>query len=549
MDRLLALLGTAVQFVYTCWDRIVINGYIDRLQRPENLIYFFHDIVGIDCIEPAVLAQRTNTYRAWLRRITEEQGIPVLAAPPAPPKGVRKEDFVQPFYRRLKGEQGIACVLTSLEQGRTFVSYTPHRKPPSGDANYRLIKACRKRFLHLYWYVLDPVLGPMSVRVASYFPFNVTCYLNGHSFVAQELKRAGIRFRKADNAFLGVADVGALQAAADRLSAAVIQRRCNYWVRRLVPVFSPAEREALRPGYRYGMAQMELATDVVFKRRAPLQVWFRRACELGILVGGAQRTTHLFGRQINRRYRGKLQTVLDQRDTGHPVLRWYYQTSFAKQYTRGDQQGDRILRNETCSNDTRHFGIGRRLENLPLLREKLLATNARCLALQAELLASVVDTGALAALTTPTLIGRRRVPGLKLQDDRVIRLLDTLIQPTGLVGDWTTRDLSRRLVARHQLAEPAYRLSQLRYDLTKLRAKGLVERLGASRRYRLTELGLRLGVLLVKLRVRLLGPLVALTGTTPRPAASPSTSVDGAFAEVDTALDHLSAALGLKPAA
>jgi hypothetical protein len=33
---------------------------------------------------------------------------------------------------------------------------------------------------------LDPVMGQMSVRVASYFPFNVTCYLNGHSFVAQE---------------------------------------------------------------------------------------------------------------------------------------------------------------------------------------------------------------------------------------------------------------------------------------------------------------------------------------------------------------------------
>ena len=110
MERLLALLGTAVQLVYTCWDRIVINGYIDRLQRPANLIYFFHEVVGIDCIEPAVLEQRTNAYRAWVRRITEDQGIPVLAAPPAPPRGVRKEDFVQPFYRRLKGADGIACV-------------------------------------------------------------------------------------------------------------------------------------------------------------------------------------------------------------------------------------------------------------------------------------------------------------------------------------------------------------------------------------------------------------------------------------------------------
>jgi hypothetical protein len=64
---------------------------------------------------------------------------------------------------------------------------------------------------------------------------------------------------------------------------------------------------------------------------------------------------------------------------------------------RGDQHGDRILRNETCSNDARHFGVGRRLENLPLLRQKLAATNERCLARQAEVLASTVDTGQLAA--------------------------------------------------------------------------------------------------------------------------------------------------------
>src|SRR5216684_1903647 len=533
MERLLELLGQSVQFFYTCWDRIVLNGYIERLQRPENLVHFFHDVVGIACIEPAVLEQRTNAYRAWVRRVTDEWDIPVL---PAPRKPVRNEDFVQPFYRRLKGEPGIACVLTSMEQSRTFVSYTPRWTPPSGDANYRFIKACRKRFLHLYWYVFDPVMGPMSVRVASYFPFNVTCYLNGHSFVAQELTRAGVRFRKDDNAFLGVADVAALQAAADRLSAALLQRRCNHWARRVVPVFSPAERAALQPGYRYSMVQIELATDTIFKRSAPLNALFRRACELGVLVGGAERTTHLFGRRVDRRYQGKLQTVLDQREAGHPVLRWYYQTSFAKQYTRGDQHSDRILRTETCSNDTRHFGIGRRLENLPLLRDKLAATNERCLGEQAELLASAVDTGQLAALAAPVMIGQRRVPGLKLHDDRVIRLLETLLHPGGFVRDWTTRELHTRVVARHRLASDEYRLSQLRYDLSKLRAKGLVERIGKTRRYCLTPIGLKLGVLLVKLRTRLLGPLASLIHQ-PKPNATPrrSNPVDAAYREVDTA--------------
>src|SRR5438128_3990905 len=111
VDRLSELLDQAVQFVYTCWDRIVLNGYIERLQRPENLIYFFHDVVGIACTEPSVLEQRTNAYKAWVRRIADEHDIPVLAAP----RGVRKEELVEPYYRRLKGAEGVACVLTSLE--------------------------------------------------------------------------------------------------------------------------------------------------------------------------------------------------------------------------------------------------------------------------------------------------------------------------------------------------------------------------------------------------------------------------------------------------
>ena len=87
MDRLSELLGQAVQFACTCWDRMVLSGYIERLQRPENLIYFFQDVVGLDCIEPAVLEQRTNAYKAWVRRVTAERDIPVLAAP----RGARKE--------------------------------------------------------------------------------------------------------------------------------------------------------------------------------------------------------------------------------------------------------------------------------------------------------------------------------------------------------------------------------------------------------------------------------------------------------------------------
>jgi hypothetical protein len=541
VDRLSEVLGAAVQFRYSCLDRIVLHGYLMGLQRPEQLVYFFHDVVRIACIEPRVLAGRTAEYRTWLERFTQEQGIPVLAAP----KGARKEDLVRPYYGRLGPAEGIACVLTSLETSRAFISYTPQRPPRSGDPNHRRIEAGRKRFLHVYWYVWDPIMGPMSLRVASYLPFTITCYLNGHHFVGEALRRRGVAVYQQDNAILSVADPVALQAAADALTPAVLQARCDYWAARVAPRFSAAERAAVDLRYRYSVAQVELATDVIFRRPSPLPELFRRAVELGVLAGGADRTTHLFGRQITRRYRGKLETVLERRNEGHPVLRAYYRTSLVKQY----EKAETLLRTETCINDPYHLDVGRRLENLPTLVERMAETNRRFLDAQAELLASTVDQGELARLAQPVYVGRRRVPGLRLQDDRLIRLLDVLLHPGTFVADWTTRDVLARLVARHRLTDADYRPSQLRYDLGKLRAHGLVERLGRSRRYRLTARGLKLGVLLVKLRTRLLGPLttLAIASTPPPPTTTPS-AVEAAFRQVDVALDRLCDTLGLRAA-
>ena len=293
----------------------------------------------------------------------------------------------------------------------------------------------------------------------------------------------------------------------------------------------------------YSVAQIELATDVIFRRSAPLKALFRRATELGILLGGADRTTHLFGRQITRRYQGKLQTVLDRRNEGQPILRSYYGSSFVKQY----EKGDRLLRTETCVNNTYDLGVGRRLENLPALDERMRTTNTRYLEAQAELLASTVDAGDLATLARPVQVGARRVPGLKLEDDRVVRLLEVLLHPGTFVADWTTRQVHVRLLTRHRLTEADYRLGQLRYDLGKLRAHGLVERLGTSRRYRLTPRGLKLGVLLVKLRTRLLGPLASLASDgQPRRSTRHPSEVEAAFCQVDAALDQLCATLGIK---
>ena len=206
------------------------------------------------------------------------------------------------------------------------------------------------------------------------------------------------------------------------------------------------------------------------------------------------------GRHINRRYRGKLETVLERRDEGFPVLRSYYKSSCVKHY----EKGNLLLRTETCLNDTYHLNIGRKLANLPALKQHWAATTDRYLEQQAELLDSTIDTGALAKLAAPVMVGTRRVPGIKLHDDRVIRLLDC---STPAACSATGPPASCINACWRAIVSPSWTTPSLSsaIDLGKLRAHALAQRVGTSRRYRLTADGVRLGALLVKIRTRLLG--------------------------------------------
>ena len=60
----------------------------------------------------------------------------------------------------------------------------------------RILAHQRSRFTHYYFYIRDEVLGPIIVRVASFFPFHATYWLNGHSFMEQELNRKQIVLQK-----------------------------------------------------------------------------------------------------------------------------------------------------------------------------------------------------------------------------------------------------------------------------------------------------------------------------------------------------------------
>jgi hypothetical protein len=532
MELFTKLFDRLLVFVYHCFDRIVIHGYLSGLSRPEQVVYFFRQILGIPVVDKEVLSQRTNDYQRWVEAFARNHHIPIEWAE----KGARKEDHVLPQLRSLvkKNAYGVYFIFKSMEQGRTFRITVP--KYPSQDPNYRILAHQRSRFTHYYFYVRDEVLGPIILRVASFFPFHATYWLNGHSFIEQELNRAGIHFHKNDNAFLAVDDVTALQAAADRLSHAIIRKQLDYWTLILGPKFSKKERGQMNLSRFYAIAQIEYCRNFIFKRHFPIHKIFERSCEIGLWRLTANRISEIFGVRLNKRLRGKLATVIDQIEHGHHVFRAYWKNAFLKQY----EKFSRFLRNELCSNNLRDFALKKGLDHLDAVRKRFQTITDRFAGFQAQCLNVHVDFPLLQRLALPITIGSVRYPGIKIHDTRMIRLIEVLLHGGNTVGGWTAKQIHQAILTTFQLSAQTYGLNQLRYDLRKLKGHGLLERDGRRYAYRLTVKGVQIALLFLFFHHRLCGPLAnSRFHHQPHPAHPPNSKLEAAYHKADKAIQHV----------
>jgi hypothetical protein len=532
MERFTQLFGNLLAFVYHCFDRIVIHGYLSGLSRPEQVVYFFRQVLGIPVVSKEILSQRTDDYRGWVEAYARNHKIPMEWAE----KGRRKEDHVLPALRRMEKlhAYGVYFIFKSMEQGRTFRISVP--KFPTQDPNHRILAHQRSRFTHYYFYIRDEVLGPVIVRVASFFPFPATYWLNGHSFMEQELNRKQIGFQKSDNAFLAVDDVAELQAAADRLSPEIIRKQLDYWTFLLGPKFSKKERGQMNLSRFYAIAQIEYCRNFIFKRHFPIHKIFERSCEIGLWLLTANRISEIFGVRLSKRLRGKLSTVIDQIEHGHHVFRAYWKNAFLKQY----EKFSRYLRNELCSNNLRDFGLKKGLDHLDAVRKKFQTITDRFTGFQAQCLNVHVDFPLLQRLALPVSIGAVRYPGIKIHDARIIRLLEVLLHGGNTVGGWTAKQIHQAVLTTFELSAKTYGLNQLRYDLRKLKGHGLLERDGRRYAYRLTAKGLQVALLFLFFHKRLCGPLAnSRFHHKPDPTSRPNSKLEAAYHKADKAIQEI----------
>jgi hypothetical protein len=202
------------------------------------------------------------------------------------------------------------------------------------------------------------------------------------------------------------------------------------------------------------------------------------------------------------------------------------------------------------------YGVKKAVENLPRLRQAMGAVIDNYLDVQQDILETFVDRGQLRKPAEPTVMENgKRIPGLKIDHPRQLAVMHALVRFANIAAgsQFCTRDLHGHVAEALGVTTDQYTLGSLSYDISKLRAKGLVKKVERSRRYRLTQEGYSLCVVFLKLFERIYAPLTAgllqsVPGDT-RLQKQRRSQLDRLYQRVADDLDKLFAKVGLKIAA
>jgi len=480
-------------------DRMFCNLYVPQLQHVNGVVQFFRGHRGEPFASSALMNPISKNFVASIHRFCSDQDVPMIEFV----KGQRKDDVAHEYLAEFTGEEGVLFVGRAQEKTRVF--RTEKRRNPETGATYPWIVSATGVVNQFYLYALDTDFGPFFIKFSSYFPYTAKLCINGNEYAKRQAAKAGIGFTALDNGFAACDDPRKLQRICDRLSPAKIDALLRKWLRRLPHPFTAADRAA---GYRYDISvlQAEFSLTQVLDRPVTGRIFFEEVIRDNLDLGRPDKVGLVFDRRIiskgRRKTPGRFRTrVLTTGVT--PSLHIDYKNTKVKQYHKLDQ----ALRTETTINDSRDFGIGKRLCNLPALREVGFSANRRLLAVQRLSHDPTIGADAISALTSPTLSPTgARVPALPFDSTRTQALLAALVIFRLLPHGFRNRDLRAHLAP--LLGTPADTMTagQLSYDLRRLRHHGLVQRVPGTHRYTVTDHGLHLALFLTRVHTRLLRP-------------------------------------------
>lgn len=479
-----------IEGVLGCFDRLVVTGTLTEVAHPEAMASVLRR-EGIRCFD---IGQFAEPLRERVRDNALEQACLAGARVEylARSKGVRKENIVAKVLADRGKHPGLVHVLSVMEACTTF---KPWHDKTTGKTGVKMVPGKCATF---YFYLMDPDLGLMYVRVPTWLPCRLQIYFNVHHWLAGKLLAEGIGYEMEDNAFVKIGDWKRAQELASGFSVQEWEKKFHALAARFAPVVEKFPR-----GYHWSVLQVEHSLDVVFKRREVLGPLYEEISRQAVLAVRVPDMARFWGKRYSPEAEAQsdFKTLVEGTRIKHAL---------GKQSIKMYDKGGRVLRIEATSNDITFFRHHRKVVSRDGREEYKMASLKKSI----YSLSDVVEILGAACRRYLDFIGtlEDRTPARQNLDqisapvrdpkDRSWRGFNLFLKEDQMVllailrGEFTLHGLSNK---RLRALLPEKNSSQMARILKRLHLHKLIKRVGRTYRYYLTGLGRRLLVAAEKL--------------------------------------------------
>jgi hypothetical protein len=491
--------GTKILGVLHGFDRVRFRGTRRLLANVVGMMNFlWHRQVLLKDFK-TYAANITADVRQAAEEVASQQGRPVAYLHNSV---MDKEAWARELAKQDSIRQGLIGVLKAVECCCSY-EVGPNR------AKKRLeLRGKPSKCLHYYHYFMDPEVGLVYVRLQTWFPFTVHVGMNGREWLARQMDRVGLAYRRRDNCFSWVEDWDRAQDLMDE------QLRTDWpgLLNRLLDQANPALRiidPSQATPYYWSMDEGEWASDLAFGSPEALGGLAPRLFRHAWLNFDSADVMRFLGSKAvteqgpHGNFQGEVVSDLKRRVEGTRI-KHRLGANWIKMY---DKQGS-VLRVETVINQTRAMKVFRTKEgddagekSWQRLRKGVADIHRRAEISQGaneryvEALASVDESRSLTELTEavcrPVVWQGQRARALNPLGVEDGRLLEAVNRGEFAINGFRNSDLRALLYAKPPSddAERRRRSACVTRKLRLLRAHGLIHKVTKTHRYQLSPHG------------------------------------------------------------
>ena len=476
------------------FDRMIINGYLLNLQSHRHFLYYLiKNNVKLKDFDKFASEQTEELCKHIDSYIKENNAENIYLNSGK----IDKNEIVMNILQDNPNKKGLITTLSSVELCNTM-TVKPNSETKKLEVTSRPTK-CK----HYYFYFNDEEFGLMFLKIQTWFPYNVQIYINGREYLSKLLDKNNIKYEMYNNSFSYIEDFEKAQQLADSILNKKISDSFDGLIEK-INIHLPKIRNIFSHSYYWCIDQCEFATDINFKSREDLSLFYKTLVETTYFAFSSEDIYSFFGRNISKIHKfskGEIVSDLRNRYQGYRI-KFKINNNQIKMYDKGNN-----LRIEVTINKPKDFKVLKIKENdetgevvetkewVPmsksisnLYRYVEISKNITKRYIEAlpDINTDEVSLKEIEKISQRTEINDRVYSGINILNEENLKIFSEISKGEYLINGFTNKMVRKNIF---ENSEDKKTINKTTRMLSKLKAHGLIKKVANKNKYYLTTSG------------------------------------------------------------